>query len=338
MSDFVRGGQLWLHSLRMLEQVIKPVLICAVLIWMLFTVALIHRNSSVDQIGSVKVYVVSQLYSLIGLGKTKVNWATSTSVYRVKAYEILNNSYIKESVEEFKEIAASAAMMSSIITAFISILIALGLTKIGKNKVDPSFKRGASLADTEDVKKQIIRANKRDGYLNPYYLADVPYPRFGETEHTIVVGTTGVGKTVLISDIVEQIRRRGDKAIIFDTKGGFVEWFYDKGKDFILNPFDARSQNWNLLSEVKHVAHIKSVAEAFIPRDKSKNNVWSEAGRIAFAAIVEKLLNSGDAHNITNSGLVDLIMRQSIKEVEKLAKGTYAQSIIDSTIRFFRVS
>ena len=38
--------------------------------------------------------------------------------------------------------------------------------------------------------------------LRPYSIAGIPYPERTETQHTIVSGTTGSGKTVLISDLV----------------------------------------------------------------------------------------------------------------------------------------
>jgi len=41
-------------------------------------------------------------------------------------------------------------------------------------------------------------------------IAGVPYPEGAETRHTIVSGTTGSGKTVLIADLVEQSPLRQD--------------------------------------------------------------------------------------------------------------------------------
>ena len=41
-----------------------------------------------------------------------------------------------------------------------------------------------------------------------FSIAGIPYPERTETQHTIVSGTTGSGKTVLISDLVSQIRAK----------------------------------------------------------------------------------------------------------------------------------
>ena len=97
----------------------------------------------------------------------------------------------------------------------------------------------------------------------------MPYPYQAECQHTLVVGANGVGKTVLISELVEQIRKRGDKAIIYDKKGDYTKWFYDPQKDKILNPFDKRSEEWNLLAEIEHMGTIKQIAKHTSDRNQT---------------------------------------------------------------------
>ena len=54
-----------------------------------------------------------------------------------------------------------------------------------------------------------------------------PGPTGAETRHTIVSGTTGSGKTVLIADLVEQIRARGERCVVYDKIGTYTETFFD---------------------------------------------------------------------------------------------------------------
>ena len=59
----------------------------------------------------------------------------------------------------------------------------------------------------------------------PYKIAGVPWPSGAETRqtrHTIVSGTTGAGKTVLIADLVEQIRARGERCVLYDKMGSYT--------------------------------------------------------------------------------------------------------------------
>ena len=158
----------------------------------------------------------------------------------------------------------------------------------------------------------------------------MPYSYQGEMQHTLVIGANGTGKTVLISDVVEQIRERGDKAIIYDKKGDYTKWFYNPDKDKILNPFDRRGEEWNLLSEIEQIGNIKQIARAFIPEKNiyaEGNKIWDEAARIAFTGIVEKLFSKDE--DLSNREIVDMILRQDMGKVAKLVKHTYAQSTID---------
>ena len=72
----------------------------------------------------------------------------------------------------------------------------------------------------------------------------MPYPEWAETQHTIVSGTTGSGKTVLISDLVAQIRDRGERCVIYDKMGSYIRSFYDPERDVLMNPLDARAPRW----------------------------------------------------------------------------------------------
>ena len=76
--------------------------------------------------------------------------------------------------------------------------------------------RGAELVTAGELRRRVRPAHLRaldrlpgGGRLRPYSIAGIPYPERTETQHTIVSGTTGSGKTVLISDLVAQIRARG---------------------------------------------------------------------------------------------------------------------------------
>ena len=214
--------------------------------------------------------------------------------------------------------------------AGITLLFASGyFVYRGFRKTGEEFKRGAKLSPYEKVKRDILKANRKQKYT-AYKIAGMPYSYQGEMQHTLVIGANGTGKTILISDVVEQIRERGDKAIIYDKKGDYTKWFYNPEKDKILNPFDSRGEGWNLLAEIDHIGNIKQIARAFIPEKNiyaEGNKIWDEAARIAFTGIVEKLFSKDE--DLSNREIVDMILRQDMKKVAKLVKHTYAQSTID---------
>ena len=59
-------------------------------------------------------------------------------------------------------------------------------------------------------------------------------------------GSPGTGKTQAISQMTAIISKRTDfRAIVFDRNGEMLEKFYNPRRDFIFNPFDARSVAWS---------------------------------------------------------------------------------------------
>ena len=65
----------------------------------------------------------------------------------------------------------------------------------------------------------------------------------------MLIGTTGTGKTVALSQLVAEARERGQRAVIFDLTGAFIEAFYDATRDVILNPLDARCPSWSVFND-----------------------------------------------------------------------------------------
>ena len=102
-------------------------------------------------------------------------------------------------------------------------------------------------------------------------------------------------------------------------------------KDKILNPFDVRGEAWSLLSEIENIVSVKQMAKAFIPEKESQGGdgkIWDEAARLAFTEIINKLHSQGE--KLSNREIVDKVLKGTIKEIEKILKGTYGQSIVDS--------
>ncbi len=75
-------------------------------------------------------------------------------------------------------------------------------------------------------------------------------PPSTETKHALVVGATGSGKSQLIAQYIDQIIKRGDRAVILDLKGEFTSFFYRPGVDMILNPLDQRSIKWSIANDI----------------------------------------------------------------------------------------
>ncbi|WP_339527972.1 type IV secretion system DNA-binding domain-containing protein, partial [Pseudomonas sp. EL_65y_Pfl2_R96] len=119
--------------------------------------------------------------------------------------------------------------------------------------------------DPNMVAKAPIIDRVDDGIHVPYSIAGIPYPWRLEQSHTMLIGTTGTGKTTQLRSHVSQIRKLGHRAVIFDLTGTFVETFFDPETDVILNPMDERCAPWTLFDECRNYADFVSAAAALIP-------------------------------------------------------------------------
>ena len=155
----------------------------------------------------------------------------------------------------------------------------------------------------------------------------MPYPERAETQHTIVSGTTGSGKTVLISDLVAQIRERGERCVIYDKMGSYTRSFFDPKRDLLLNPLDARAPRWSPFLEARNPRDFDMMAAALIPQQKDTvDPFWVTAARQLFSNGAAVLWKKGVMENRV---LVDHLLKTELTALAQAMEGTVAQSIVD---------
>ena len=104
-----------------------------------------------------------------------------------------------------------------------------------RNRSDRTHKRGTRIEDGTRLRQR----RRRKGQASTLTLAGIPIPPLDETKHFKMVGTTGTGKSTAIRELLDGALARGDRAVIADPDGGYLNRFYDPARgDVILNPFD----------------------------------------------------------------------------------------------------
>jgi hypothetical protein len=101
--------------------------------------------------------------------------------------------------------------------------------------------------------------------------AMIRIPERAEAQHMQIIGDTGAGKTMIMLQILRQIKHRGDSAIVYDPARDFVQRFYDpKNGDVILNPLDKRCPYWGPAEELRRRSEAKALAVSLFqsPQDK----------------------------------------------------------------------
>ena len=194
--------------------------------------------------------------------------------------------------------------------------------------------RGAEMVTASELRRRVQSPNARllarlpgGKRLRPYSIAGIPYPERTETQHTIVSGTTGSGKTVLISDLVAQIRSKGERCVIYDKMGSYTRSFFDQDRDVLMNPLDARAPRWSPFYEARNPRDFDMMAAALIPQQKDTvDPFWVTAARQLFANGAGVLRGKGETRNTV---LVDHLLKTELTALAQAMEGTVAQSIVD---------
>ncbi len=194
--------------------------------------------------------------------------------------------------------------------------------------------RGAEMVTAGELRRRLQSPYERflarlpgGRRLRPYSIAGIPYPERTETQHTIVSGTTGSGKTVLISDLVAQIRARGERCVLYDKMGSYTATFFDPARDVLMNPLDARAPRWSPFLEARNPRDFDMMAAALIPQQKDTvDPFWVTAARQLFANGAGVLRDKGVTDNKV---LVDHLLKTDLTALAQAMEGTVAQSIVD---------
>jgi Type IV secretion-system coupling protein DNA-binding domain len=125
-----------------------------------------------------------------------------------------------------------AEIMAYSILAFVGFLAGQLIARSVPNR---SHQRGTRVIDGTTAQRRAGGSSLKFG--------GIPVRDLDETKHFKLIGTTGTGKSTAIRALLAGALERGDRAVIADPDGGYVERFYDpKRGDVILSPFDQRSK------------------------------------------------------------------------------------------------
>ena len=132
---------------------------------------------------------------------------------------------------------------------------------------------------------------------------------------------------MLISDLVAQIRARGERCVIYDKMGSYTAAFFDPDRDVLMNPLDARAPRWSPFLEARNPRDFDMMAAALIPQQKDTvDPFWVTAARQLFSNGAGVFWKKGVTENRV---LVDHLLKTDLTALAEAMEGTVAQSIVD---------
>ena len=188
---------------------------------------------------------------------------------------------------------------------------------------DITVKRGTRIEDGTPYQRASRRAARR-GALT---LAGITIPALDETKHFKLIGTTGTGKSTAIRELLGAALARGDRAVIADPDGGYLNQFHDEGRgDVTLNPFDPRARAWGLFGEIRTPYDVEQLARSLIPDHEGPDRIWRSYARTFFTAVTRQLYEAG-VRDLAE--LYRLLTSASPEELRLLVQGTPAQPFLE---------
>ena len=183
----------------------------------------------------------------------------------------------------------------------IAVFIYRGRDILGIKKL-----RGSDIVSVTQLRRQLIRTRK----ASKIRISGLPLVKDSETQHLLLTGTTGAGKTNMLNELLPQIRRQKHRAIIFDVTGEFVDRFYNKETDFILNPLQADSVKWLPWNDCHTDEEYNSLATAFVDGESIKSDrYWEDAAR---SVLTQGLKKESSSRSIES--MLDVINRADLKD------------------------
>ena len=152
-----------------------------------------------------------------------------------------------------------------------------------RRQTEDKYIKGSRLFPVRILNK-LLRKQYGEGTLK---IGKLILPKKMENLSLILIGKPQMGKTVLFNNILSEIQRRNEPAIIFCAKKeDFVTTHYREGIDQIFCPPDIRSLSWSLKNDIKSVEDFAVLANVLAPPNpQAKEAMWQKGELLTIKAL-----------------------------------------------------
>ena len=331
-SNFTRGAQLWAHNMRMILQGVKNICFFG----LAFVFGLIAVRLSQYTTFQTIYYFIIKCYVDFKLsigaffyGKHQIS---------IDFYSINKGHFVHMRAEEFNYLfwkvmpygaSINRVLLWLIQDAFFEVVVSFTVgctlalilfTYRGRDILGIKKLRGSDFVTVKELSKILRRAKESSKII----ISGLPLVKDSETQHLLITGTTGAGKTNMLKELVPQIRASGNRAIIFDVTGEFADRFYNHETDLILNPLVENSVSWLPWNDCHTDEEYNNLEAAFVDGESIKSDrYWEDAAR---TVLVEALKKQESTRSIES--MLHVINRADLKDFCKYFSDTDAAGYV----------
>ncbi|NDB85851.1 MAG: hypothetical protein EB127_24600, partial [Alphaproteobacteria bacterium] len=247
-------------------------------------------------------------------------------IREVRLDYFVKDSYYIAHGDELKSLIITFGIYNLIGIIGFLIIIFIGWGRIGKSTKETLQLSGSTIKTAREI-ASILRNKKK---ASDIIIAGMPLLKDSETKGTLITGSNGSGKTNYLHEILPQIRKRKQPAMVIDLEGGMVARYYRPGYDIIINPFDERTHCWDFRKEVLEKEDLEAIAHSLFggkSKDSSEvSKLFADWSADLFICSVEHLKNYS---KLTTKNLYEMIHLDTSSALMKKLKGTSAAIIMD---------
>lgn len=294
VGDFVRGADTWLHSQQMLLFSGMWIFLPGVLLAIVGGLLYLWIDADKCVLQNASTYLWAQLKALVQ-PFSSVTIGTCVALDgrdSLPSSVVINEPLFQEAAVKLLKSFGWAFISLFVLYLPIGVYLVVRAVKRGKEIKEDKYIRGAKLVSAEKLKGEIVEKHG----VSDLTLGDFPLPTGFSKKHTLISGTTGAGKSTALTHLLKAIRARGDRAVVYDKKGEFVEMFYRDGIDHILNPADSRSHQWTPWEEMASPFDADWISETLLPSSNSNSGsdkFFTSAARAVVSAALQNLYLDG---------------------------------------------
>lgn len=327
-KNLTQGGQVTLHNLHMIRQVLGVTLLATLIVGILvFATKSWYDYTPFERSSAISYYWADIKTNFPLIRDEQKRAMTQLYTFRdgrkepVYSISIVNHPWHRWLIQDINKQLTKNAWLSLWVMVAFFLLVCGGWAWRGKAKRAKEILSGAEIVSPIVLQKLL----KRQKIASTFKLGNVSLRLNSETQHLMFCGTTGTGKSNCFMQLFPQVREQKQQAIVVDTTGELISRFYRQGKDILINPFDDRAVGWNPWVECQSPYHYDEIAQGFIPQTGS-DRFWAESARTVFAESLiylkkEKMTNVDD--------LLNLLLNSSLSDLCQNLQETPAASLLD---------
>ena len=288
------GSEVLITQIKMQAKKIFTTMSIILVVWLLLLVAYLHfqyglniifHNFMVYLKAKWAVFTHSKEMFLLCQGKNCSSEAYYPATIAAEVY-----------ARWFNQLLSSVLGFASLLILLFPVgyyIVSKVFTKKAEEIARADHLRGRKILTESELAKELPKPRRLP------LLRRVKLPIEYETQHLLVLGKTGMGKTTLLSQQMEVVRGENLKAIVYDYKGDYIRKFYDPNKDKLLNPLDKRSVAWNIFNDIETELDATALATSLIPPSNivANERFWLDAARTVFLAILRSCVKDKETTN-----------------------------------------